>query len=70
MAVADEIEALVRKRPGMTEAELAEALFGQDGYQQRVNSTCRRLVKQGRVHRRGGGYQSDPFRYFSDPGPS
>jgi hypothetical protein len=70
MAVADDIEGLVRKKPGMTEAELAEALFGAEGYQQRVNSTCRRLIAQGRVHRRGGGYQSDPFRYHPGPGPS
>jgi hypothetical protein len=63
MALADDIEALVGMRPGLTEAEIADHLYGANGYQQKVNSTCRRLVKQGRVHREGEGYQSDPYRY-------
>ena len=63
MALADDIEALVARKPGLTEAQLADELFGGDGYQQRVNSTCRRLVKNERVVRHGNGYQSDPFTY-------
>ena len=65
MALADDIETLVRKRPGLTEAEIAERIYGADGYQQKVNSTCRRLLEQGRIHREGNGYQSDPYRYHS-----
>lgn len=64
MALADDILDLVRRRPGQTEAELAEVLFGGSGYQQRVNSTCRRLVKAKAVQRRGLGGRSDPYRYF------
>jgi hypothetical protein len=64
MAIIDDLEALITKRPGLTEAELAEALFGVDAYQQRVNSTCRRLIKQERVVRRGKGY-SDPYTYHT-----
>ncbi len=64
MTVADDIEALVARRPGLTEAELANSLFGGEGYQQRVNSTCRRLVRKGRLQRRGTGGPADPFRYF------
>ncbi len=63
MALADDIEELVRQRPGLTEAQLADELFEGNGYQQRVNSTCRRLIKQGRVERRGKGYQAEPFTY-------
>ena len=62
MALIDDLEALIAKTPGLTEAELAEVIFGPDAYQQRVNSTCRRLLKEGRVERRGQGY-SDPYRY-------
>ncbi|MBA3896563.1 MAG: hypothetical protein H0X36_05415 [Sphingomonadaceae bacterium] len=63
MALADDIELLVGKRPGLTAAQIAESIYGADGYQQKVNSTCRRLLKQGRVIRGGNGYQADPFRY-------
>lgn len=60
----DDIELLVARRPGLTEAQIAHALFGPDAYQQRVNSTCRRLMRNGKVRREGKGYQADPFRYF------
>jgi hypothetical protein len=63
MTVADDIERLVFRKPGLTEAELANNLFGSGGYQQRVNSTCRRLLKEGRVVRYGSGGPGDPFTY-------
>lgn len=69
VTVAEQIEALVRRRPGLTEAELADALFPDGAYQQRVNSTCRALIKAGRVHRRGQGGRGDPFRYSPGVGP-
>lgn len=65
MTVADRIQDLVARRPGLTEAQIAEKLFGASGYQQRVNSTCRRLVRQGRLERRGNGYQADPYTYHT-----
>jgi hypothetical protein len=61
--MANDIEALVSRRSGLTETALAEALFGASVYQQRVNSTCRRLIKQGRLERHGSGGVSDPFTY-------
>jgi hypothetical protein len=64
MTVADDIEDLVRRRPGWTESELAAKLFPDDPYQQRVNSTCRRLVREGRLQRQGRGGSGDPFRYY------
>lgn len=63
MTVADRIQELVARHPGLTEAQIAEQLFGAGGYQQRVNSTCRRLVRQGRLRRGGNGYQADPYTY-------
>src|SRR5208283_4016007 len=63
MALADDIELLVFRSPGVTEAELVKELFGNRAYQQRVNSTCRRLIQQGRVMRHGNGGPGDPFTY-------
>ena len=63
MALGDDIEALVTRRPGLTEGQIAEELFGGEGYQQRVNSTCRRLIRQGRVVRQGNGWSADPYTY-------
>lgn len=64
MTVKDRIVAHVEKHPGQTEQEISAALFGHgSGYQQRVNSSCRSLIKGGYIKRLGEGGQSDPFRY-------
>ena len=63
MIIADQIENLARRRPGLTEAQIADELFTHP-YQQRVNSSCRRLLKESRVRREGKGGRSDPYRYF------
>jgi hypothetical protein len=64
MAVADEIEALLIRNPGLTEAEIAAALFGEAGYPARVARACMTLLKRRRIERSGRGGRSDPFRYF------
>jgi hypothetical protein len=53
MALADEIEKLVRRKPGLTQMDLARMLHGRAGYKQQVNLTCRRLVAEGRIERQG-----------------
>ncbi len=63
MTTTDQILALVRKKPGLTESDLALALFPEAPYQQRVNSACRWLVKEGRMQRSGLGGAGDPYRY-------
>ena len=63
IALADHLEQLVWRRPGLTELALAKAMFGRMGYQQRVNSTCRRLFREGRVERHGTGGPGHPFTY-------
>lgn len=63
MSLADDVLELVRRRPGLTELELSQHLFGRGGVQQRVNPVCRRLVSERRLERRGAGYASDPFTY-------
>jgi hypothetical protein len=58
----------VWRKPGLTEMALAKSMFGRMGYQQRVNSTCRRLFREGRVERHGTGGPGHPFTYY--PGKS
>ena len=50
--------------PGLTEREIAERIFGREGYQQQVNPDCRKLYAQGLVERRGFGGPGDPYRYY------
>jgi hypothetical protein len=58
----------VRRKAGRTEDELAALIFGRDdAYQQRVNSTCRKLLAEGKIVRRGKGGQNDPFTYYMPP---
>jgi hypothetical protein len=57
------IETVIRSNPGLTEAEIAAALFGKAGYQQKVNPICRQLVKDGRICRVGIGGARNPFTY-------
>jgi hypothetical protein len=64
MAVVDEIEALLIRNSGLTEAEIAAALFGEAGYPARVAGACMTLLKRRRIERSGRGGRSDPFRYF------
>ena len=54
---------LIEHGPGRTEAELANAIFGESGYQQRVNGDCNLLLSRGQVERRGDGGPADPYRY-------
>jgi hypothetical protein len=65
VALADDLEQLVWRRPGLTELALAKSMFGRMGYQQRVNSTCRHLFKEGRVERHGTGGPGHPFTYYT-----
>ena len=53
LTLADGILSLVTRKPGLSEVEIAKHLFGRLGYQQRVNSTCRRLAHEDRIERRG-----------------
>ena len=69
MALADDIALLVSRRPGLTELALAKSLFGHTGYQQRVNSTCRHLFREGRVERHGTGGPGHPFTYYASSRP-
>jgi hypothetical protein len=62
MALIDDVQHLVARQPGLTETQLAKALFGPTGYAQQVNGACRSLVRRGLIVRYGKGY-SEPFIY-------
>ena len=64
MGVREDVELLIQKKPGLTESEIAEEIFGPSARQQRVNPSCRELFQIGRVERRGLGGPGDPFRYY------
>ena len=51
MALRDEILALIRERPGITDAEIARLIPGPKSRHQQVNSRCRTLVTEGLVRR-------------------
>lgn len=53
----------VLKCPGLTEAEIARAINGSDGYQQQVNQDCRLLVDREVLVREGKGRNGSPYRY-------
>ena len=60
----------VKRRPGMTELEIARELYGASAVQQNVNPECRMLVSLGLLERRGVGGPGDPFTYHEGNGIS
>src|SRR5262245_48648398 len=63
ITVADSIEALVSSQPGLTELEIAKALFASEKDLQRIHMMCRRLIAEGRLTRNGVGTTTNPFTY-------
>jgi len=62
--IMDVLAFLIENGPGRTASELAEAIFADKAYQQRVNSDCNLLVDRKRAERRGHGVPGDPYRYY------
>ena len=54
----------VSKTPGKTQREIAKALYGPDGYRQRVNQDVRQCMRLGALRREGRGVRDDPHRYY------
>ena len=56
VTVADDIVRFLRRRPGLTEREIARSLFNAEGYHHGVNFSCRNLCRIGDIERlREGG---------------
>jgi hypothetical protein len=62
--VSQQILDLIKRRPGMTELEIAKAIYGPTALQPQVNAVCRKLIAAGLIMRRGQG-RSDPFIYHA-----
>ena len=60
----DRLEKLIRARPGLTATQLAEKLFGIEGYHERVAGACRTLVRAGKAERHGAGGPGHPYTYY------
>jgi hypothetical protein len=50
-------------RPGITQLELAQSIYGSAAYQNLVANVCRQLVREGLVSRSGIGGRRDPFTF-------
>lgn len=64
----DRVLEAIGRRPGMTELEIAKAIYGPSAVQQQVNQECRYLAGSGLIERRGAGGRSDPYVYYA-PAP-
>ncbi|MDY0884694.1 hypothetical protein ACFPL7_03245 [Dongia soli] len=53
-SLADVVDFIVHQRPGLSEADLAKAVYGQPGYRPEIEQTCSRLVSAGTLDRRAG----------------
>ena len=64
MTLGDDIINELRQKSGLTAMELTVRMFGRRQYHRKVYQECRRLVKAGRLERRGKGGFRDPFTYY------
>ena len=63
VTVADAIETLISRQPGLTAAQISQLLFANECECERVDLMCRRLIAEGRLKRCGAGTIADPFAY-------
>lgn len=49
------LDFVIRHRPGLSERELAEAIYGAPGYRQQIDRDCAQLVERHLVQRRPRG---------------
>jgi hypothetical protein len=61
--MADAIETLIARHPGLTAAQISQMLFANKCESERVDLMCRRLIAEGRIKRCGGGTTASPLGY-------
>lgn len=54
---------VIYSRPGITQLEIAQSIYGPLAYQGLVKAVCRQLLREGHVARSGKGGPRDPFTY-------
>jgi len=62
--LSDQILVVVNRHAGMTELDIAKAIYGPTAIQQQVNQDCRLLVNRGLLRRGGRGGRNEPYTYF------
>lgn len=62
----DVVRFLIQKGPGRTQRQLAEAIYGDAGYQQSVNWECDHLARTEGFVVSGRGTPTSPYRYFPE----
>jgi hypothetical protein len=63
VTMADAIESLIARRPGLTAAQISQMLFAKGCESERIDMICRRMIAEGRLHRSGAGTIGSPFSY-------
>jgi hypothetical protein len=63
VTVADAIEAIISRQPGLTAVQISQLLFANECECERVDLVCRRLIAEGRIKRTGAGTIGNPFAY-------
>jgi hypothetical protein len=54
---------IIYSRPGITQLEIAQSIYGPSAYQGLVKAVCRQLLREGHVARSGKGGPQEPFTY-------
>jgi hypothetical protein len=62
VTMADAIESLIARRPGLTAAQISEMLFTNRCETERIDLICRRMIAEGRLHRSGAGRSAARLR--------
>jgi hypothetical protein len=63
VTMADAIETLIARQPGLTAAQISQMLFANECEAERVELICRRLIAEGRLKRGEAGTIDNPFSY-------
>ena len=61
----DFVRSFIQRKPGCTQQEIREAMYGPLSYRD-VGRECRRLVDSKRFSSTGRGKPGDPFRYYPE----
>jgi hypothetical protein len=55
---------VIYAQPGLTQTDVAKAIYGSAAYPGQVARVCAELLEEGLIQRHGRGGPADPFVYF------